>query len=43
MSYGVGQNVAPYFSSREAPWYPKGFCAFHVSVALMILIDILMV
>lgn len=43
MSYSVGQIVAPqFFISSEAPRYPTGFRAFYVSVALMIVIEVLL-
>ncbi|KAJ5825566.1 pantothenate transporter [Penicillium riverlandense] len=44
ISYAVGQIVAPqFFIDSEAPTYPTGFRAFYVSVALMIVIELLMV
>jgi hypothetical protein len=44
ISYAVGQIVAPqFFIDSQAPTYPTGFRAFYVSVALMIVIEILMV
>jgi hypothetical protein len=43
MSYSAGQIVAPhFFLSSEAPRYPTGFRAFYVTVALMIVIEIVM-
>ncbi|CAL5868794.1 uncharacterized protein PFLUO_LOCUS3021 [Penicillium psychrofluorescens] len=44
IAYAVGQIVAPqFFIDSQAPTYPTGFRAFYVSVALMIVIEVLMV
>ena len=43
MSYSVGQIVAPhFFLEKEEPHYPTGFRAFYVSLALMIVIELIM-
>ena len=43
MAYGVGQIIAPqFFISSESPSYPTGFRAFYVTVALMIVIQLVM-
>lgn len=43
MSYSVGQIVAPhFFLASEKPRYPTGFRAFYVSLALMIVFELLL-
>jgi hypothetical protein len=43
IGYSVGQIITPnFFLASESPRYPTGFRAVYVSVALMIVIEIVM-